>query len=114
MTGEKKRKICIAAALMAVIAAIVILAFLCWTQLPVFDRGKPVPFEIAPGGTARTVANQLNGQNVPISDTLFVLLVRLSRQQFPACVAGLMNSRQEKHRPDCSKKSRKASSPWNR
>ena len=78
MTGEKKRKICIAAALMAVIAAIVILAFLCWTQLPVFDRGKPVPFEIAPGGTARTVANQLNGQNVPISDTLFVLLVRLS------------------------------------
>lgn len=56
----------------------------CHTGLSLLDtiagirQGKPVPFEIAPGGTARTVANQLNGQNVPISDTLFVLLVRLS------------------------------------
>ena len=78
MTNAVKRRICIAAFLMAAAAAIVMLVFLCWTQLPVFDSGKPVSFEIAPGGTARNIVNQLKKQNVSINDTLFVILVRVS------------------------------------
>lgn len=78
MTSEKKRKIYVAIALMAVIAAIVILAFLCWTQSAIFDKGRPVSFEIAPGETARSVGRQLRNQDVPINDTLFVLLVRVT------------------------------------
>ncbi len=78
MTNAVKRRICIATSLMVAVAAIAILAFLCWAQLPVFDSGKPVSFEIAPGGTARNIVNQLKKQNISINDTLFVILVRVS------------------------------------
>ena len=73
-----KKPFLIAAAIVAVIAVVLVSSFVFWMHAPVFTRGKPVPFEIAAGGTAKSVIAQLDEQEVPINGTLFILLVRLS------------------------------------
>ncbi len=63
-----------------VLAVLLVLVSFClhWAYSPVFGKGKPVPFEIVKGATARSVATRLNEQGVSFSDTLFVLLVRVT------------------------------------
>lgn len=78
MTSTIKRKILFAASIAAAFIALVAFVFFCWTQLPVFEKGKPVLFEIAPRSTAKLVVAQLEKQNVPVNGTLFGILVRLS------------------------------------
>lgn len=78
MMRPTKKHVLVAAAIMAAIAVILVSSFVFWMHAPVFSRGKPVPFEIAAGGTAKNVIRQLDEQDVPINGALFSLLVRLS------------------------------------
>ena len=67
-------------AVACVFAILLVLVSFCahWAYSPVFISGKPVPFEIAKGGTAKSVIAQINEQDVALSDPLFVLLVRIT------------------------------------
>lgn len=78
MASAIKRKILLVVSLVAAFIAIVILAFFCWTQLPVFNKGRPVFFEIAPRTTAARIVIELEKQDVPINSTLFSILVRVT------------------------------------
>lgn len=85
-----KKRTCITAG--CVFAILVALVSFCayWAYSPVFTQGKAVPFEIAKGGSARSVVAQLNEQDVSINNTLFSMLVRLSGNS-SNLLAGLMN-----------------------
>ena len=73
-----KKRTCIVAG--CVFGIFVLLVSFCahWAYSPVFTQGKPVPFEIAKGGSAKSVTAQLNGQDVSLNDTLFSMLIRLT------------------------------------
>ncbi len=73
----KKRTCIVAGCVFAILVALA--AFYAhWAYSPVFTQGKPVPFEIARGGSAKSVTSQLNGQDVSLNEPLFVLLVRMT------------------------------------
>ncbi len=73
-----KKRTCIAAGW--VFAIFVALVSFCayWAYSPVFTQGRPVPFEIAKGGSVKSVTVQLNEQDVFLNNTLFSILVRLT------------------------------------
>lgn len=76
MSISVKKRSLVAAAVFVAVAIVFVSAFVYWLNTPVFEEGAPVPFEIAPGATAKSVVTQLAGQNVSLNDTLFLLLVR--------------------------------------
>ena len=78
MKQSAKRKILIAVAMAIAAVSLAVIALFCWAHMPVFGQGKPVDFEIAPGATVKSVTTQLAKQDVPLNETMFIMLVRLT------------------------------------
>lgn len=72
------KRTCIYSGCAFAILVLLVSFYACWAYSPVFTRGRPVPFEIAKGGTVKSITTQLNGQNVSINPVLFSMLVRLT------------------------------------
>lgn len=64
--------------IVAVVFVILASAFAWWSNSPISSASEPIPFDIRPGGGLNHVIRQLNQQNVPVNETLFQILVRMT------------------------------------
>ena len=78
MKQSAKRKILVALTVAITAVSLAVIALFCWAHMPVFGQGRAIDFEIAPGATVKNVTAQLARQDVPLNETLFVILVRLT------------------------------------